>query len=84
MGYFVYILYSEKCNKYYVGQTDSLEKRVDEHNHGKGGAFSSNCIPWKLLYSESFSTRSEAVKREQEIKKKKSRAYLEHLISSCG
>lgn len=36
--YFVYILYSDKCNKYYIGQTESLTRRVEEHNQGKGGA----------------------------------------------
>jgi putative endonuclease len=83
MSYFVYIIYSSKCNKYYVGQTDSLERRIEEHNIGKGGTFSSNCIPWKLMYSEIFSTRSEAMKREKYIKAKKSRKYIEWLINSA-
>jgi putative endonuclease len=80
MQYFVYILFSEKCNKYYVGHTDSVEKRVDDHNKGKGGKFSSNCLTWKLVYSEEFLSRSEAMKREREIKNKKSRKYIEWLI----
>jgi putative endonuclease len=84
MGYFTYILYSEKCDKYYVGQTESLGKRIEEHNNGKGGAFSSSCMPWKLAYQESSASRLEAIKREKEIKNKKSRKYIEYLISSAG
>lgn len=80
--YFVYILYSDKCNKYYIGQTESLTRRVDEHNQGKGGAFTSACIPWALVYHESFESRQEAIKREREIKGKKSRKYIEYLIQS--
>jgi putative endonuclease len=77
----VYILYSEKCDKYYVGHTHSMDKRLFEHNHGKGGKFSVICAPWKLVYSELFGTRSEAMKREKEIKNRKSRKYIETLIS---
>jgi putative endonuclease len=84
MGYFTYILYSEKCDKYYIGQTESLEKRIEEHNSGKGGTFSSSCMPWKLVYHESFSSRLEAIKREKEIKNKKSRKYIEYLVSSTA
>ncbi len=80
--YFVYILYSDKCNKYYIGQTESLTRRVEEHNQGKGGAFTSACIPLALVYHESFESRQEAVKREREIKGKKSRKYIEYLIQS--
>ncbi len=81
MNYFVYILYSEKCDKYYIGQTESLERRIEEHNIGKGGVFSSTCLPWKLVYHELFQSRSEAIKREKEIKGKKSRKYVEYLVT---
>jgi putative endonuclease len=73
MGFFVYILYSEKFDKYYIGHTEFLSERCEEHNIGKGGSFSSSCMPWNFRYSEEYSTRSEAMKREREIKKKKSR-----------
>ena len=81
MPYFVYILYSEKCDKYYIGHTDNLQRRIEEHNEGKGGIFTSKCFPWKLMLNEEFKTRSEAMKRELEIKKKKRRTYLEWLIN---
>ena len=79
--YNTYIIQSEKNNSYYVGQTDNLEKRLAEHNRGKN-KYTKNKIPWRLVYKESFETRGEAMKRENEIKKKKSRSYIEWLINS--
>ena len=82
MPYWFYIVYSEKCDKYYVGHTDSLDRRLIEHNIGKGGKFSSLCLPWKLVYSEHFDTRAQAMKREREVKNKKSRKYIEWLMTT--
>ena len=82
MPYYVYILYSESLDKYYTGSCEDLSERInDRHNAGrnlstKGG------IPWNLKYSETFETRREAVSREMQIKKKKSRKYIEWLISN--
>jgi putative endonuclease len=81
--FYVYILFSEKCHKYYVGHTHALDIRVTEHNSGKGGEFSSACKPWKLMYSEKLNSRSAAMKREREIKRKKSRSYIEWLIAAA-
>ena len=38
-------------------------------------------IPWKIVYKEKYNTKSEAMKREYEIKRKKSRKYIESLIN---
>ena len=80
MTYFVYIIYSAKANKYYIGQTEHLEVRIEEHRIKKNLGVND----WVLKYSEEFLTRSEAMKREYEIKKKKTRSYLEWLISQVG
>ena len=68
---FVYILYSEKLNKYYVGSCVNLERRSYEHNIGHS-KFTSTGIPWKIVYSEEYSTLAEARKREAQIKNMKS------------
>ncbi len=71
------ILYSAKLNKYYIGQTESIERRIAEHNQRKNlGA-----NDWILKYKETFDIRSVAMKREIEIKRKKRRSYIEWLIS---
>jgi len=78
--YFVYILYSPAANRYYVGQTENPERRLQYHNCG--GVFSTKPYgPWELKYTESFATRCEAMRREREIKTRKSRRYIEELIS---
>ena len=79
--YYVYILKSLKNNKYYIGQTENLEKRVKEHNKGlsrstKGGR------PWKAVYIKKFSTRKESYKVEQRLKSIKKRVLLEKIIYS--
>ena len=78
--YCVYILYSNSTGKYYCGSTDNLERRVHQHNSGYSKSTKSG-KPWILKYSEEYCDRSSAVRRELEIKKKKSRAFIEKLIS---
>ncbi len=77
--YSVYILWSESLKKYYVGQTDNRQRRVAEHNRGKS-LFTKTGIPWSLVYYEDFSSRNEAVKREAEIKHRKSKTYITSLV----
>ena len=78
--YYTYILYSPDLDKYYIGSTNNLKRRLEDHNRGKN-KFSRQAQTWELKYSETFQTRAEAFKREQAIKKKKSRIYIERLIS---
>ena len=80
---YCYILYSVKLNKYYVGSTSDLDRRLHDHNRGKE-KFTRTGMPWNLVYAEPFEELTMARKRELEIKKKKSRKYIEQLISSAG
>ncbi|MDZ7623317.1 MAG: GIY-YIG nuclease family protein [Ignavibacteriaceae bacterium] len=83
MEWFVYILYSKKIDRYYVGSTDDLEWRLDRHNLG-WGRYTKKGIPWKMIYYETLPTKAEALKREKEIKSKKSRLYIERLVNAGG
>ncbi|AEV99246.1 hypothetical protein A4D02_32110 [Niastella koreensis] len=76
----MYILYSEKLNKYYIGACINMERRLYEHNIGHS-KFTSLGIPWKLLYTEQFEDLDAAKKRELQLKRMKSRKYIEELIS---
>ncbi|MCL4517662.1 MAG: GIY-YIG nuclease family protein [Bacteroidetes bacterium] len=78
--FYVYVLENEATHQFYTGSTDDLARRLDEHIHGKS-MFTRHRGFWKLVYSESFETRSLAVRRELEIKSKKSRTYIERLIA---
>jgi len=81
MSAFLYILYSEKTDRYYVGSADDLESRLNHHNAGSTPSTKAGAPHWKLKYSEEYPTRSQARKREYAIKRKKSRKYIEWLIS---
>lgn len=54
---------------YYTGWTNDLERRVREHNEKKGAKYTRGRTPVKLVYYETFETKSEALKREVAIKK---------------
>ena len=77
--YYVYMLYSAVVDRYYVGQTSNLEDRLKRHNQGRS-KYTKSGIPWKLVYKESFETRSEAMKSEKKLKQSKSREHLVQVI----
>jgi putative endonuclease len=83
MEVYTYILYSSKIDRYYVGSTDDIQWRLERHNLG-WGRYTNRGVPWKLVYYESYKTKAEAIKREKEIKMKKSRVYIEKLIHAGG
>jgi putative endonuclease len=63
MAYFVYIIQSQIDDSLYIGQTSSIQERLLRHNQGRS-RFTKLKRPWKLLYSEEFESRSQAIKRE--------------------
>ena len=80
MSYFVYILYSSKCNRYYIGYSADVQERLARHNAGKVTA-TRNCRRYELKASKVFETELEARREEIRLKKMKSRIYLERLIA---
>lgn len=78
MTHFIYILQTND-GRYYTGYTTDLERRLKEHQLGKGAKFTRSFGAQKILYSESFSEKSQALKREAQIKKL-SRCQKEALI----
>ena len=70
MSYKVYILFSKRLDKYYTGSCEDTSVRLNDHNTGRTISTKSGS-PWVLKYFEEYSTRSEAMKRENEIKRKK-------------
>jgi putative endonuclease len=81
MAYFVYILKSLKDETYYIGSTQDLNSRIERHNQGRVSCTKPRCS-WKLGYAEEHPDRSSAVKKEYEIKKGKSREFIETLIKT--
>ena len=52
----------------YCGYSNNVEKRVDTHNKGVGAKYTKTRLPVRLVYSECFDSKSEAMKREYQIK----------------
>ena len=71
----VYYLYSKKIDKYYIGKTNNLTRRLKEHNN-KEEKFTKRGTPWKLISYIDCANNSEAVKIENTLKKQKNRKYI--------
>ena len=78
--FYVYILQSLKDFSFYVGQCEDLDYRMSKHFDDMS-KYTSSKRPLRLVYFEVFKIRTEALKREKEIKKMKSKKYIESLLS---
>ncbi len=74
--YYIYVLWSNKLQKRYVGSTAIVIKRFSEHNRGCN-KFTKGGIPWKIIHEEAFSSKTEALKREKFLKSGQGRAWLD-------
>jgi len=77
--YYVYVL--ELCDgRKYIGQTNNLERRIEEHRSGRS-RFTRKYGVKRILYSESYTTRSEAMHREKYLKSSTGRAWLKKKLA---
>ena len=76
--YFTYIIQSESSNRFYIGSTGNLDDRLQRHNQDRSLATKS-MGPWKLVFSKTFLTRSEAIALESKIKKRGAHRFLDDL-----
>jgi len=78
MRYFVYVL---RCRNgaYYTGYTRNIERRMRQHMRGIGSRYVRTHKPERIVYTEEFETRSQAMKREREIKQL-SRAKKDEMV----
>jgi len=74
--YYIYVLWSSKLRKRYVGSTDNVEQRLGKHNRG-GNKFTKGGLPWIKIYEEEYSLKSEALKREKFLKSGQGRTWLD-------
>lgn len=66
--FYTYIMASERNGTLYAGSTDDLPKRVHNHKHGAGSAFTAKYNVIRLVWFESHETRDAAFRRERQIK----------------
>jgi putative endonuclease len=76
--FFVYIIYSEKLRKYYVGSTNDVADRLHRHNAGES-SFTSRGSPWTFVAKFECVTRPEAVQLEMKIKKRGITRHLQDI-----
>jgi putative endonuclease len=81
--FYIYIIYSESADKYYIGHTSDPLRRLKEHNEDIKNSFTSRYRPWVMKrYFIVSDSRSEARMIENYLKRLKSRVYIERLITS--
>ena len=78
--YQVYVLHSLKDGRYYIGSTSNLKARIHFHNSGKQRS-TRHRIPFELVYSEIFESKTNALRREKQIKSYKGGEAFKKLIS---
>ncbi|EKE15706.1 MAG: Excinuclease ABC, C subunit [uncultured bacterium] len=84
--FFIYVIKNEQSGKIYIGQTNDIEKRLQRHNgilKSKNTSYTyKNKGEWKVVYTEEFKSRSEAIKREKELKSYQGREFLRSKIDN--
>jgi len=65
-----FTLYLLECadGTFYIGHTDNLDRRVQQHEQGLAGAYTANLRPLKLIHVEEFESRLEALTMERKLK----------------
>jgi putative endonuclease len=66
--YYVYILTNKSRNTFYVGVTNNIERRVNEHCMGLVSSFTKKYKLWFLVYSEEYNNINDAIAREKQLK----------------
>lgn len=84
MQHFVYILYSEKLDKYYIGYSTNPENRLAFHNSERNKIWSKRGQPWTLKKVFEFEEKKTALKAEKYIKRMKNRDYIATIIQKDG
>lgn len=73
--YYVYILESLKDKGWYIGFTNNLNRRIEQHNKGENIS-TKNRLPLKLIYFEGYLYKDDAFGREQFLKSGGGRRFL--------
>ena len=79
--YIVYYLYSKKINKFYIGKTNNLQRRLFEHNNGSE-KYTQKGTPWELVNYIICDEDSNATIIENKLKKAKNPKYIKWYIEN--
>jgi len=81
--FFVYILQSKKCRRFYIGVTQDLKQRIENHNNGYTKS-TKPYKPWKLIYNEKYESKYKAYKREYHLKHPKGWLEKKMIVEKYG
>jgi putative endonuclease len=79
MNFSVYILHSQKLNRFYIGFTSNLEKRLEFHHNAESHKFTSKAKDWEVYLKIECKSKGQALAIEKHIKKMKSKVYIQNL-----
>lgn len=79
--YYIYILQSKKDNNLYVGYTNNVQRRLEEHNQGRV-QITKNRRPFGLIYYEAFLNQQDATSREKYYKTGWGRSHLKKVLKN--
>ena len=81
MYFFVYVLESMQDNSSYIGYTNNMNRRIEEHNQGLNYD-TKRKIPWKIIYYEVSLNKFDAIAREKYLKSGMGRRYLKNRLKN--
>lgn len=76
MSYTAYTLYAPDFDKIYIGYTSNLKARLLSHNEKGTKGWTIKYRPWKLIFTETFESKQEAIEREKQLKSSRGRASV--------
>ncbi|HMV09776.1 MAG TPA: GIY-YIG nuclease family protein [Cyclobacteriaceae bacterium] len=76
----VYVLYSERFKKIYIGYTSDLSKRLESHNQFSTSGYTAKFRPWRVVLVEEFGIKSDAIRRERQLKSAQGRKFIKALL----
>ncbi|MBN9293379.1 MAG: GIY-YIG nuclease family protein [Flavobacteriia bacterium] len=77
-----YVLFSEKHDQIYIGYTSDLINRFHSHNELATKGHTIKFRPWIVIYTEGFDSKTEAMKREKELKSSRGRNFIRNYITT--
>ncbi|MBL7746768.1 MAG: GIY-YIG nuclease family protein [Chitinophagaceae bacterium] len=78
----VYVLYSEKFDKIYIGYTSDIKARFKSHNELATKGWTVKFRPWKIIHKEIFDSKADAMRREKQLKTSRGREWIRNLVKS--
>jgi putative endonuclease len=82
--FYTYVLYSKHHDKIYIGFTSDLETRFVSHNQLAKKGYTVKYRPWQIIHKEEFFTKTDAMKREKELKSANGRLFVHDLIKKLN